>query len=194
MEANETRHASHQNDHVPLARLATTRLQSSRRKSKWLRWSAGLWLAFFLRGPASATCPDELLASGYSVWDVTRLPGFFSGCVRNRTLVFADGSTFVCSETRGQLGLNLRVLILGRPGEAASVTLAGSRVLPGTLLRLRNRTYARPQRAMARPTVSHHSLEPLGGLTRALPGGAATTPVKSLPQTPAANIDQGTRR
>ena len=110
---------------------------------------------------------DDFLARDYAIVAATRIPGSFSGCVRQHRLVFADGSVFACARTEAQLAYEPRVTILRLGGGPPSVVLVGSHVLAGELLRLRLHDYTVPLRMNATPLTEvvpkpSTALQPLG--------------------------------
>ena len=66
--------------------------------------------------------------------------------MRQRRLVFADGSVFACARTQAQTAYDPRVYVLRLGADPPSVVLAGSAVLAGGLMRLRLHDYAVPLR------------------------------------------------
>ena len=120
--------------------------------------------------PAAAAVLDDFLARDYTVAAATRLPGSFTGCIRQHRLVFADGSVFACARTKAQTAYEPRVTIFRLGGGPPSAVLVGSHVLAGQLLRLRLHEYAVPLRMNA---------DPLGGVP-AKPS-AALQPLRATP-------------
>ncbi len=128
-----------------------------------------LLLGAGIAAPARAVLLDDLLDHGYTVAAATRLPGAWSGCVRQHRLVFADGTVFACARTAGQTGFEPRVYILRLGGGPPSVVLVGAAVLAGELLRLQLHDYAVPLRVNPDPlpnqlTASPDALQPTGAI------------------------------
>ena len=109
---------------------------------------------------------DDFLAQGYTVVAATRVPGSFTGCVRQHRLAFADGSVLACARTVAQTAYEPRVTILRLGAGPPSVVLAGSSVLAGQLLRLGLHDYPVPLRMNPdplgdRPATPSTALQPL---------------------------------
>ncbi len=116
---------------------------------------------------AQAAVLDEFFARGYSIVASTTLPGSFTGCIRQRKLVFADGSIFSCARNTAQTAYEPRVYILRLGSDPPSVILVGSHPLPGELLRLQLHDYPVPLRMnadplAARPAAPAYALQPIG--------------------------------
>ena len=128
-----------------------------------LRCAITLAIGLALVRPATAATLDDLLARGYTIAAATRMPGSFTGCVRQNRLVFADGSAFACARTQAQTAYEPRVYILRFGGDPPSVVLAGSTILAGELLRLRLHDYPVPLRMNPDPLVEQPT-QPAGAL------------------------------
>ena len=113
------------------------------------------------------------------------MPGSFAGCVRQRRLLFADGSVFACARTQAQTAYDPRVYVLRLGADPPSVVLAGSAVLAGELLRLRLHDYAVPLRMNPDP-LAEQPIEPAGALQ---PNGAIPS-VNTLTQQQNAPLSQ----
>ena len=124
---------------------------------------AALLTGLCLAQPAGAATLDDLLSRGYAIAAATRIPGSFTGCVRQHRLVFADGSVFACARTQAQTAYEPRVYILRLGGDPPSVVLAGSAILAGELARLRLHDYAVPLRMNPDPLAQQAS-QPAGAL------------------------------
>lgn len=119
--------------------------------------------------PGRAAVLDDFLAQGYAIVAATTLPGSFTGCVKQRRLVFADGSVFACARTAAQTAFGPRVYILRTAGDPPSVVLVGAFVQAGELLRLKLHDYPVPLRMNADPLPLHHAtpataVQPLGAV------------------------------
>ena len=103
---------------------------------------------------AMAAVLDDFLSHDYTVVAATRVPGSFTGCIRQHRLVFADGSVFACARTEAHIAYEPRVTILRLAGGPPSVVLVGSHILAGELLRLHLHDYPVPLRMTANPLVT----------------------------------------
>jgi hypothetical protein len=88
---------------------------------------------------ASGFCPavtfDDYLQHGYSIAGSTIFAGTFTGCIRAKTLRFADGTTFVCAQTVERSRVNPHVYFLRQGADLPSVILIGNEPYEGVITR-----------------------------------------------------------
>ncbi len=85
---------------------------------------------------ARAQSIDAFLGQGYNVVRTTYVSGAFEGCTKNATVVFADGSRFLCGATRPQYVYQPRVSILRKGTGVPTVVIVGGRPLKGALVQM----------------------------------------------------------
>lgn len=91
--------------------------------------------------PALAAPIDDYLAEGYAIVRSTTVAGIFSGCTKNRSVRFSDGTIFSCTRSTPRRHLeNGRVYILRKSDIPEVVVLIAGEPFDGTLLSWGGRT------------------------------------------------------
>ena len=76
--------------------------------------------------PFAAFADDDLVkakAQGFSVWKTTQVKGAFNGCVVGKTVNFANGMSFLCTENEHEDDGRTDVSILKHPSGAYKVII-----------------------------------------------------------------------